>query len=67
MGRVTRVVRHYEWGPLAYAVIKRSVDAEAELVVRGESSVMRASQEVLVLPDSGATRREAISQYRAGR
>jgi folate-binding protein YgfZ len=67
VGRVTRVVRHYEWGPIAYALVKRSLDPNVDVEVRGTSSVMRASQEALVVPDAGATRREVISQYRAGR
>ena len=67
VGRVTRVARHYEWGPIAYAVVKRSLDPGVDVEVQGSSSVMTASQEVLVVPDAGATRREAISQYRAGR
>jgi folate-binding protein YgfZ len=67
VGRVTRVARHYEWGPIAYAVVKRSLDPGVDVEVRWSSSVMTASQEVLVVPDAGATRREAMSQYRAGR
>jgi folate-binding protein YgfZ len=67
VGRVTRVARHYEWGPIAYAVVKRSLDPSVDVEVHGSSSVMTASQEVLVVPDAGATRREAISQYRSGR
>lgn len=67
VGRVTRVVRHFEWGPMAYAVVKRSLDPSVDVQVHGSSSMMTASQEVLVSPDAGATRREAISQYRAGR
>ena len=66
VGRVTRVARHYEWGPIAYALVKRSLDPSVDVEVRG-SSVMAASQEILVAPDAGATRREVISQYRAGR
>jgi folate-binding protein YgfZ len=64
VGRVTRVVRHHEWGPLAYAVIKRSVDTDDELSVRGPHGPIAATQEVLVLPDAGATRREALAARR---
>ena len=67
VGRVTRIVRHFEWGPMAYAVVKRSLDPSVDVEVHCSSLVMTASQEVLVAPDAGATRREAISQYRAGR
>lgn len=67
VGHVTRVARHFEWGPIAYAVVKRSLDPGVDVEVQGSSSAMMASQEVLVVPDAGATRREGISQYRAGR
>jgi folate-binding protein YgfZ len=60
VGRVTRVVRHHEWGPLAYAVIKRNTNVGAALAVSGPSGEIPAQQEVLVQPDSGATRREAL-------
>ena len=64
VGKVTRVARHHEWGPLAYAVIKRSVETHAELSVAGPDGPIAATQEVLVLPDSGATRRDALSARR---
>ena len=67
VGRVTRVARHYEWGPIAYAVVKRSLGPAVDVEVHGSTSAMTASQELLVAPDAGATRRDAISQYRAGR
>ena len=66
VGKVTRVARHHEWGPLAYAVIKRSVETHAELSVAGPDGPIAATQEVLVLPDSGATRREALAARRQG-
>jgi len=64
VGRVTRVVRHHEWGPLAFAIIKRNVDVNNVLSVAGPDGAIAATQEVLVLPDSGATRREALSARR---
>ena len=64
VGRITRVVRHHEWGPLAYAVIKRSVNTDEGLIVAGPHGSISATQEVLVLPEAGATRREALATRR---
>ena len=44
VGRVTTAARHYELGPIALAVVKRSTPADAGLVAGG----VAASQEVLV-------------------
>ena len=66
VGRITRAARHYEWGPIALAVIKRATDPEAELSVSGADGLIAASQEMLVAPDAGATRREAIRRVRTG-
>lgn len=53
VGAITRTVRHHEWGPIAQAVIKRSVPGGEELVVHtGEGSVS-ATQQVLVTPEAG--------------
>lgn len=65
VGRVTRVSRHHEWGPIAYTVIKRNVDQAAELQVETGSGSVCATQELLVSPDAGATRREALAARRA--
>lgn len=46
VGRVTTPVRHHELGPVALAVVKRSVPAEAGLVVDG----VPAAQELVVAP-----------------
>ncbi len=64
VGRITRVARHFEWGPIAYAVIKRTVPVQATLTVQGSAGYVPASQEVLVQPESGATRREALAARR---
>jgi hypothetical protein len=55
VGRVTSAALHYEMGPIALAVLKRSVDPEAALVVRGEAEgeEYAAAQEVIVAPDAG--------------
>ena len=48
VGRVTSAARHYELGPIALAVVKRSTPADAALVVCGEAGQVAAGQEVLV-------------------
>ena len=56
VGRVTSVALHWEMGPIALAVLKRSTDPTAQLAVHGEAEgeVYAASQEVIVAPDAGA-------------
>jgi folate-binding Fe-S cluster repair protein YgfZ len=44
VGRVTSSARHYELGPIALAVVKRSTDAGAALVAGG----VAAGQEAVV-------------------
>ena len=46
VGRVTSVARHHELGPIALAVIKRSVPADATLTAGG----VAAAQEIVVAP-----------------
>jgi folate-binding protein YgfZ len=55
VGHVTSAALHYEMGPIALAVLKRSVDAAADLVVLGEAEgeEYAASQELIVAPDAG--------------
>ncbi|MGC0249905.1 YgfZ/GcvT domain-containing protein [Pseudactinotalea sp. Z1748] len=53
VGRVTSVVRHHELGPVALAVLKRSVDPEATLSVEG----LAAGQETIVTPEGFGTGR----------
>ena len=55
VGRVTSAALHYEMGPIALAVVKRSTDASATLVVRGEAEgeEYAAAQELIVAPDAG--------------
>ncbi|WP_394248057.1 CAF17-like 4Fe-4S cluster assembly/insertion protein YgfZ [Arthrobacter pityocampae] len=53
VGRVTSVGHHYEMGPIALAVLKRSVDASADLVVQDGDEPYAAGQEVIVAPDAG--------------
>jgi len=66
VGHVTSGANHYELGPIALAVVKRSVDPAAPLEVlkpgpdaSGEPAArgarLAAAQEVVVPPDAGAT------------
>ncbi len=56
IGSITRAAWHYELGPIALALIKRSVDSTAELEVVSGNIRIPASQEVLVPVDAGAAR-----------
>jgi folate-binding protein YgfZ len=47
VGRLTSVVRHHELGPVALAVVRRSVPPEATLTAGG----VAAAQEVIVRPE----------------
>ena len=47
-GRVTSVARHHELGPIALAVLRRSTDPQAPLLVDGEDGPVAASQEIIV-------------------
>ncbi|MGM0384722.1 MAG: YgfZ/GcvT domain-containing protein [Actinomycetota bacterium] len=51
VGRVTSSARHHELGPVALAVLKRSADPSATLLVDG---TVTAAQEVIVRPDGTA-------------
>ena len=56
IGVVTSAAQHHELGPIALAVIKRSVDPAAQLTVRTEEDGdIAAAQEVIVPPTAGAT------------
>jgi folate-binding protein YgfZ len=54
VGQITSSAQHYELGPIALAVVKRSTDAAAELSVDAEGVHVAAAQEVIVPPDAGA-------------
>lgn len=70
VGRVTSVARHHEAGPIALAVVRRSVPADAALTVAmaapdgapsGERAhgAIAAAQEVIVRPDGWSDARPA--------
>ena len=52
VGRVTSIAQHFELGPIGLAVVKRSVPADAPLLVgTPESGLVSAAQEVIVTPN----------------
>jgi folate-binding protein YgfZ len=51
VGRVTSVARHHELGPIALAMLKRSVDPSAVLTVPSEGGTLAANQELIVNAD----------------
>ncbi|MBD1544067.1 folate-binding protein YgfZ [Arthrobacter sp. IA7] len=53
VGAVTSVAQHYEMGPIALAVIKRSVAPDEILTVMDGDEPYTAAQEVIVAPDAG--------------
>ncbi len=57
VGRITRAANHYEWGPIALALVKRGIPEDVALEVRTEDSgeIIAATPEVIVPSDAGAT------------
>ncbi len=55
LGTVTSSALHWDLGPIALAVIKRSVDPSIDLVVTTDDGVIAAAQEVIVPTDAGAS------------
>lgn len=55
VGAVTSAALHFEEGPIALAVVRRSTPVDAALVVDGEDGPIAAAQEVVVPPEAGAT------------
>ncbi|MHC2998748.1 CAF17-like 4Fe-4S cluster assembly/insertion protein YgfZ [Microbacterium sp. HJ5] len=55
VGHVTSTALHYEEGPIALAVVRRSTPVDATLLVDGEDGAIAAAQEVVVPPEAGAT------------
>jgi folate-binding protein YgfZ len=53
-GKVTSVAQHFDMGPIALAVISRSVPEDAALEVVGKHGVIAATQEVIVPQSAGA-------------
>ncbi len=55
VGVVTSAALHYEEGPIALAVLRRTTPVDAALTVDTVDGAVAAAQEVVVPPDAGAT------------
>lgn len=55
VGIVTSAALHYEEGPIALAVVRRTTPVDAPLTVDTADGRIAAAQEVVVPPDAGAT------------
>ncbi|MFG6443950.1 YgfZ/GcvT domain-containing protein [Microbacterium sp. P07] len=55
IGTITSAALHYQDGPIALAVVKRSAPTDIDLVVDTSDGAVAAAQEVVVPPDAGAT------------
>lgn len=65
VGRVGTVVQHHELGPIALALIKRSVPMDAELVAGEEDRAALAAIDPDSVPDEGpAPGRDAVQRLR---
>lgn len=64
IGVVTTAGNHFDEGPVALAVIKRSVDVDASLVVLHGDHPLAATQDVIVPPTAGATAAERLRPSR---
>ena len=53
LGRITAAARHYQDGGIALGVIKRTVPTDAQLAVHIGTTVVPASQVVIVPPEAG--------------
>ena len=53
VGTITSVARHHEEGPIALALLKRTVPVDAALTAAVEATRIAAAQEVIVPPDAG--------------
>jgi folate-binding protein YgfZ len=53
VGTVTSVAQHFEMGPIALALVKRSVDPDAVLSVNDDGEMYPANQEIIVATDAG--------------
>jgi tRNA-modifying protein YgfZ len=62
VGFTGSAARHYELGPVALALVKRTVPVDATLLAAG----IPAAQEVIVAPDAGGLAQETVRRVRAG-
>jgi tRNA-modifying protein YgfZ len=61
VGHTGSAARHYELGPIALALVKRTTPVDATLQAAG----IAAAQEVLVPPDAGANVQAEVKRFRA--
>ncbi|MCU1479830.1 MAG: folate-binding protein [Subtercola sp.] len=54
VGVVTASAQHFELGPIALAIVKRTTPVDAELAVASDGILVPAAQEVIVPPEAGA-------------
>jgi tRNA-modifying protein YgfZ len=55
VGLVTSAALHFELGPIALAVVKRSVDPALTLAIVADDARLAAAQEIIVPTDAGAS------------
>ena len=55
VGRITSAAMHYEEGPIALALLKRTTPTDVPLSVDDSSAPITASQVEIVAPDAGRT------------
>jgi tRNA-modifying protein YgfZ len=55
VGAVTSTALHFEEGPIALAIVRRSTPVDATLLVDTDDGPITAAQEVVVPPEAGAT------------
>lgn len=64
VGTVTTAGNHFDEGPVALAIIKRTVDVAAPLIVVHDGHPLAAHQQVIVPPTAGATAAERLRPTR---
>ncbi|MBU4465742.1 MAG: folate-binding protein [Actinobacteria bacterium] len=55
VGAITSAALHWEEGPIALALVRRSTPVDIDLVVVTKDAAVAAAQEVVVPPEAGAT------------
>ncbi len=70
VGVVTSAALHYEDGPIALAIVRRTTPVEADLTVETADGVIAAAQEMIVPPEAGKAanipRMPRLGRRRAG-
>jgi len=60
VGFVGSAARHFELGPIALALVKRTTPVAETLLAAG----IPAAQEVVVSPDAGGSAKDTLDQFR---